>query len=57
MPARSREGLSCRFFAPKNVPWAHIDMAPRMESISSDKLAKGAMGEPVRLLVKFVEEY
>ncbi|MCB9810929.1 MAG: leucyl aminopeptidase family protein [Candidatus Nomurabacteria bacterium] len=45
------------FFAPKNVPWAHIDIAPRMESIPSDKLAKGATGEPVRLLVKFLESY
>ncbi len=43
-------------FAPKNVPWVHIDIAPRMESVPSDKLAKGATGEPVRLLVKFVEE-
>lgn len=45
------------YFAPKNVPWAHIDMAPRMDSIPSDKLAKGSTGEPVRLLVKFVEGY
>ncbi len=44
-------------FAPKNVPWAHIDMAPRMDSIPSDKLAKGATGEPVRLLVRFAEQY
>ncbi len=43
-------------FAPK-CPWAHIDIAPRMESISSDKLAKGSTGEPVRLLIKFVEHY
>jgi len=50
-------GTFLSFFAPKNVPWAHIDMAPRMESIASDKLAKGATGEPVRLLVKFVEQY
>ena len=42
-------------FAPKKTPWAHIDIAPRMDSIPSDKLAKGATGEPVRLLVKFVE--
>jgi len=42
-------------FAPKKIPWAHIDIAPRMDSIPSDKLAKGATGEPVRLLVKFVE--
>lgn len=38
-------------------PWAHIDLAPRMESISSDKLAKGATGEPVRLLVTFAENH
>ena len=44
-------------FAPKNVPWAHIDMAPRMEAITSDKLAKGSTGEPVRLLVRFAETY
>ena len=43
-------------FAPK-CPWAHIDIAPRMESINSDKLAKGSTGEPVRLLVKFLENY
>lgn len=50
-------GTFLSFFAPKDVPWAHIDMAPRMESIASDKLAKGATGEPVRLLVRFVEQY
>ncbi len=44
-------------FAPKKVPWAHIDIAPRMEAIASDKLAKGSTGEPVRLLVRFAEEY
>ncbi|MFT5849496.1 MAG: leucyl aminopeptidase [Patiriisocius sp.] len=44
-------------FAPKNVPWAHIDIAPRMEAIASDKLVKGSTGEPVRLLVRFAEEY
>ena len=50
-------GTFLSFFAPKNTPWAHIDIAPRMESIPSDKLAKGAAGEPVRLLVQFVEQY
>ncbi|MCA9360788.1 leucyl aminopeptidase family protein [Candidatus Kaiserbacteria bacterium] len=50
-------GTFLSFFAPKKIPWAHIDIAPRMDSIPSDKLAKGATGEPVRLLVKFVEEY
>jgi leucyl aminopeptidase len=48
-------GAFLQNFAPKNVPWAHIDMAPRMESIGSDKLAKGATGEPVRLLVTLAE--
>ena len=50
-------GTFLSFFAPRKTPWAHIDIAPRMESIPSDKLAKGAAGEPVRLLVKFVEQY
>lgn len=44
------------FFAPK-CPWAHIDIAPRMDSVPNDKLAKGSTGEPVRLLVKFLERY
>jgi hypothetical protein len=30
-------------------------MAPRMTSVASDKLAKGATGEPVRLLIKIAE--
>ena len=50
-------GIFLSFFAPKKTPWAHIDMAPRMTSVPSDKLAKGATGEPVRMLVKFVEQY
>lgn len=50
-------GTFLSFFAPKKTPWAHIDIAPRMDSIPSDKLAKGATGEPVRLLVKFVEQH
>lgn len=42
-------------FAP-DCPWAHIDIAPRMESVLQDKLAKGSTGEPVRLLIKFAEQ-
>lgn len=38
-------------------PWAHIDIAPRMTSIPSDLLAKGAAGAPVRLLVKLLESH
>lgn len=44
------------YFAPKGVPWAHIEMAPRMVSIASDKLAKGATGEPTRLLLHLLAE-
>ena len=52
------EGASfLSFFAPKETPWAHIDIAPRMDSIPSDKLAKGSTGEPIRLLVNFLEQY
>lgn len=39
----------------KKMKWVHIDMAPRMTSVGSDKLAKGATGEPTRLLVKIAE--
>ena len=39
------------------APWAHIDIAPRMTAIPSDKLAKGAAGEPVRLFVRFIEDF
>ncbi len=48
-------GTFLSFFAPQNTPWAHIDIAPRMSAIPSDKLTKGSTGEPVRLLVRFVE--
>jgi leucyl aminopeptidase len=41
----------------KKMPWVHIDMAPRMTSVVSDKLAKGATGEPTRLLIKIAEKY
>ncbi|MEI6810427.1 MAG: leucyl aminopeptidase family protein [Candidatus Nomurabacteria bacterium] len=34
--------------------WAHIDIAPRMESISGDNLANGATAEPLYALVSFV---
>jgi leucyl aminopeptidase len=50
-------GMFLDAFTPKNVPWAHLDISPRMESIQSDKLAKGSTGEPVRLLIKWLETY
>ena len=37
--------------------WAHIDIAPRMESIPEDMLARGATGTPVRLLVRLIESF
>jgi leucyl aminopeptidase len=49
-------GTFLSYFAEKNVPWVHIDIAPRMNSIASDKLAKGATGEPVRLLVQLIKQ-
>ena len=50
-------GTFLAHFVNKNIPWVHIDMAPRMDSIPSDKLAKGATGEPVRLLVQLIKSY
>lgn len=41
----------------KGYKWAHIDMAPRMVAMAGENLATGAVGSPVRLLYKFIEEY
>lgn len=40
----------------KNIPWVHIDIAPRMTAVESEYLAKGAVGAGMQLLVKLVEE-
>jgi len=37
--------------------WVHLDIAPRMTSMAGESLATGALGTPVRLLYKFIEEY
>lgn len=39
----------------EGMRWAHIDMAPRMTSAPGDHLAKGATGEPMRLLLALAE--
>ena len=49
-------GMFLSHFTDK-MPWVHIDMAPRMTAVQSDKLAKGATGEPTRLLVKIAEKF
>lgn len=40
----------------KGEKWVHIDIAPRMVSNSSDNLSSGALGTPVKMLFKFIEE-
>jgi leucyl aminopeptidase len=40
-----------------DCPWAHLDIAARMTSAPGDELAKGAAGEPVRLLLRFIETW
>ncbi|MBI3458985.1 aminopeptidase, partial [Candidatus Azambacteria bacterium] len=40
----------------KDYPWIHLDIAPRMTSIEGDYLAKGAVGSPIRLLIKLLEK-
>src|SRR3989344_4766686 len=49
-------GIFLHEFA-RGLPWVHIDIAPRMEAIPSDNLAPGAAGEPVRFLLKLVENF
>ena len=50
-------GIFLSHFTSKFPLWAHIDMAPRMESIPEDNLAKGSTGTPVRLLVRLLEGF
>ncbi len=38
-------------------PWAHLDIAPRMTSAPGEELSKGAAGAPVRLLIRFIEQW
>ncbi len=38
-----------------DCPWVHIDMAPRMVATQEDCLARGAAGNPVRFLLKYIE--
>lgn len=38
-------------------PLAHLDIASRMTSVASDCLAEGAAGDPVRLLIRIIEQY
>ena len=40
----------------KGYKWVHIDMAPRMTSMAGEYLTSGALGTPVRLLYKLIEE-
>lgn len=40
-----------------NCPWAHLDIAPRTTAAPGDELAKGAAGAPVRLLIRFIEQW
>lgn len=41
----------------ENIPWAHLDIAPRMTTVESDFLAKGASGAGVRYVVELAKNY
>ena len=45
-----------QFVKDAGYPWLHIDIAPRMDTVESEHLAKGAAGAPVRMLVRMMEE-
>jgi leucyl aminopeptidase len=49
-------GMFLAEFIDKKDSWIHIDIAPRMESVTRDQLAKGATGEPIQTLLSFVEK-
>jgi leucyl aminopeptidase len=42
--------------AEKNIKWAHLDSAPRMTAMAGEHLSSGALGTPVRLLYKIIEQ-
>lgn len=39
------------------IPWVHIDIAPRMTAIEGEFLSKGAAGASIGLLTKFLREF
>lgn len=39
------------------IPWVHIDMAPRMTPTEGEFLAKGSVGAPVGLLTEFLKKF
>ncbi len=41
----------------KGYPWVHLDIAPRMTTIESENLAKGAAGASVALLTRFLRDF
>lgn len=46
-----------RFAKELKVPFAHLDIAPRMTSVPGEHLAKGAVGAPVRLFLALIEHH
>lgn len=50
-------GMFLAEFVDKKQPWAHIDIAPRMEAVPRDCLAEGSTGEPMRTLLALTQEY
>lgn len=40
-----------------DTPWAHVDIAPKMTTIDSEYLAKGASGVGVRYIVELAKQY
>ncbi len=40
-----------------NIPWAHLDIAPRMVAVEGDYLSKGATGVGVRYIVELAKGY
>jgi leucyl aminopeptidase len=46
-----------QFAKDAGCPYVHLDIAPRMTAVEADHLAKGSPGDPVRFLLKIVEEW
>ena len=53
----SADSANSRQAGSGQVPWAHIDIAPRMTSIPGEHLAKGSAGAPIAMLVNFLRKF
>jgi leucyl aminopeptidase len=51
------QSISSKSSVVRQIPWVHLDIAPRMTSIEGDFLAKGAAAPGIGLLTQFLRNF